>query len=254
MSPLLEHPLVREVSLSGAEIIDRRRLLIHRKRFLHELYREWYRGLAGTLPDPPGAVLELGSGAGFLAEVVPGVVTSDVVPCRGIDLVADACSLPVTAGSVRAVVLVDVLHHLADPIAFLAEAARCVRPGGVVTMVEPWVTSWSRLVYRHLHHEPFDDCATSWSTPVAGPLAGANGALPWILFARDWQRVAELRPEWRRASITPMMPFAYLASGGVSRRSLLPGGAYRPWRWLERVSGLDTRMGMFAHIVLRRVE
>src|SRR5262249_31802772 len=43
----------------------------------------------------------------------------------------------------------------ADGIKSWPQATRCVRSGGVVAMIEPWVTPWSRFVYTRLHHEPF---------------------------------------------------------------------------------------------------
>ena len=86
--------------------------------------------------------------------------------------------------------MTNVLHHLPQPGRFFDEAAGCVRPGGVVAMVEPWNTAWSRWVYRHhLHHETFLPAAADWEVPRGGPLSAANGALPWILFARDRERL-----------------------------------------------------------------
>jgi hypothetical protein len=52
-------------------------------------------------------------------------------------------------------------------------------------MIEPWVTPWSRLVYTRMHHEPFVPAAAQWEFLTTGPLSGANGALPYILFSRD---------------------------------------------------------------------
>ena len=69
-----------------------------------------------------------------------------------------------------------------DPAGFLAESARCVRAGGALVMIEPWVSRWSRFVYTRFHHEPFDPDSPRWEVPQTGPLSGANGALPWILF------------------------------------------------------------------------
>jgi SAM-dependent methyltransferase len=160
---------------------------------------------------------------------------------------------PFAGGSLRALVLTNLLHHVEDPARCLAEAARCVRPGGVFSAIEPWVTPWSRLVYRRLHHEPFDPEAPRWRRAPGGPLSAANGALPWILFRRDLGRFESELPQWRLERVLPMMPFRYLLSGGVSMRSLAPGWSFGAWTGLERL--LAPAMGslaMFAHIVLRR--
>jgi hypothetical protein len=149
--------------------------------------------------------------------------------------------------------MTNVLHHLPNPRIFFAEASRCVRPGGVVSMIEPWSTSWSRLVYRRLHHEPFEPDTPSWNTVSSGPLSGANGAIPWIVFERDRTVFEHEFPEWQIERVNPMMPVAYLLSGGVSLRSFVPGWSFAPIRGVERaLGGWKRRPAMFAHIVLRR--
>jgi len=50
---------------------------------------------------------------------------------------ADAAHLPFADGAFDAVLIRDLLHHLPDRAAALAEARRVVRPGGRVTVVEP---------------------------------------------------------------------------------------------------------------------
>ena len=249
----LEHPLTRGRSLDDPATTELRREIVRSKPFLRRLYREWHTAIRDELPGGAGAVLELGSGAGMLREVVPEVISSEVFLCAGVDVVADGRHLPFAGGSLRAVVLVDVLHHVPDCRSLFREAARCVRPGGVLVAVEPWVTWWSRLVYGRLHHEPFDPDRRDWSFPSSGPLTGANGALPWIVFQRDRARFESDYPEWNVRSIDPLMPVSYLLSGGVSLRSLAPGWLYGPVRFLERLAApLADRTAMFAYITLER--
>lgn len=254
LKTLLQHPLTRGLDLDDPRTTALRRAIIAEKPFLREIYAEWYAGIAAALPAGPGAVLELGSGAGFLADLVPGLLTTDIIACPGLDAVADGHRLPVATGSLRAIVMTNVFHHLARPRRFLAEAARCVRPGGAMVMVEPWVTPWSRLIYTRLHHEPFDPAA-AWEFPQGGPLSGANGALPWIVFQRDRARLAAEFPWWRLGAVTPLMPFRYPLSGGVSLRALAPAWSYGLWRGCEDLLApwMD-RLAMFARIVLVRGE
>ena len=50
-----------------------------------------------------------------------------------------------------------------------------------------------------------------------------------------------------------MMPFRYLASGGVAMRSLSPGWSYGIWHGVERLlAPLDGQLAMFALIVVER--
>jgi SAM-dependent methyltransferase len=252
-SSWLQHPLTRGLDLDDPRTTALRRRIIADKPFLRRIYAEWYEGIAAELPPPPGAVLELGAGAGFLAEYVPSLIASDIMPCPNTDAVIDGHALPLADGSLRAVVMTNVFHHLARPRRFLAEAARCVRPGGALVLIEPWVTPWSLLIYTRLHHEPFAPEAPAWEFPPSGPLSGANGALPWMVFERDREAFEREFPEWRVVSVTPIMPLRYLLSGGVSLRSLMPGWSFGLWRGAEALLGPATgRCAMFARIVLAR--
>jgi ubiquinone/menaquinone biosynthesis C-methylase UbiE len=73
--------------------------------------------------------VELGYGPGFLKELYPEVIATDVVPSRYADRVADAGALPFGDGEIGTIVFVDVFHHLPKPDAFLREAARTLRAG-----------------------------------------------------------------------------------------------------------------------------
>lgn len=244
---ILSHPLTRGLSVDDPRTTLLRRSLIKEKTFLRMLYSEWYERIVNLLPEKTD-VLELGSGAGFLEEVLPVVITSEVFETPGVKLITDACDLPFPDRSLSAIVMTDVFHHIHDVGRFVVEATRCIRPGGKIVMIEPWRTPWSEWVYTHLHHEPFS-ASSDWEIPCTGPLSGANGALPWIIFQRDKTLFEARYPQWRLNAIEPMMPFSYLLSGGVSMRSLVPGWMYRPIRVLEQILS-QKHWAMFALIEL----
>ncbi|MCM2256349.1 MAG: class I SAM-dependent methyltransferase [Vicinamibacteria bacterium] len=251
---LLENPLTRGLPLDSPATTHVRRQVIATKPFLRRIYEEWYSDVARHLPPGPGRVLELGSGAGFLHEHVPDVIRSEIFHCPDMSVVLDGCHLPFAPRSLRAIVMTDVLHHVPDVRRFFAEATEAVREDGAMVLVEPWVTPWSRFVYGSFHHEPFLPEAPRWEFATTGPLSGANGALPWIVFERDRATFEREFPAWRIEVIRPGMPFCYLVSGGVSLRSLMPGWSYGAWRGLERaLQPLMGQLAMFATIVLRRV-
>lgn len=230
-----------------------RRRIIREKPFLRRIYEDWYRQIIASLPEGRGRVVELGSGAGFLRDRLAELITSEIFPTPEIDLVMDGAALPLDSGSLRAVVMVDVLHHIPQPRRLFAEAARCVRPGGRIVMIEPWVTPWSSVIYGRLHHEPFDPRTREWEFLSTGPLSGANGALPWILFQRDRTQFEREFPAWQIRQIELQMPFRYIVSGGVSMRSLSPGWTYVGWSALERLTQpWAASLAMFARIVLQR--
>jgi SAM-dependent methyltransferase len=249
----LAHPLTAGLRLDDPATTELRKQIIASKPFLRAIYDEWYGLLAARLPAIEGDVLELGSGAGYCERFIPGLITSEVFPCSGVRLIADACRMPFPDTSLRAVVFTDVLHHMPDVRRFFAEAIRCLRPGGGILMIEPWVSPWSRFVYTHFHHEPFRPEATDWSFPSGGPLSGANSALPWIVFARDRHRFETEFPQLVVDEIRPFMPFRYLVSGGVGMRNLMPGFTHSIWKTIERM--LEPRMSklaMFALVSLQK--
>ncbi|WP_136715358.1 class I SAM-dependent methyltransferase [Halorientalis salina] len=85
-----------------------------------------------------------GSGQGVRALDVSEGIVADAAPGmlrrarrRGLDAVgADAGTLPLTDESVDAVLILDALHHMRGPEAVVGEAARVLRPGGVLVILE----------------------------------------------------------------------------------------------------------------------
>ena len=248
---MLQDPHAIGVDLDSPENTIKRINFIKSKIFLKNLYMDWYRLQRNVLPDGEGEVLELGSGGGFFHEVAPSIST-DVFYMPQLDIVLRAEGLPFKDRSLRAITMTNVLHHIPDVTAFFAEAARVLRPGGVIAMIEPWITPWSKWVYKNLHHEPFDLETMEWSFPPGGPLSSANEALPYIIFERDKPRFNAAFPKLQLQSIRILMPFSYLFSGGVSFRSLMPGFLYRFVRTCE--SQFEHLSGMFSFIVLKATE
>ena len=230
-----------------------RKQIIQEKPLLKSIYEEWYRCVCDNLPLIEGPVLEIGSGAGFLKKYVPELIASDIMPISGNDIACDAQHLPFKDGDLRAIVLINVLHHIADPVQFFKDSARCVKNDGAIIMIEPWVSSWSRVIYGKLHHEPFDPTSPSWSLPESGPLSGGNDALPWIIFQRDQDRFHQ-QTDWRIKLVKETMPFRYLLSGGVSMRSLVPTWMIRPLTFLEASMSprIMKNIAMFAIVIITK--
>jgi len=255
LKKLLTCPRARGLDIDDPRTTEIRRRIILEKPFLRRLYDEWFKGIRDELPAGKGPVIEVGSGAGYLEKFAPHVVKSDTIPCPDIDIVLDGGALPFADASLAALVMVDVFHHLSRPRSFLQEAQRCLSPGGMIIMIEPWVTPWSRFAYGRFHPEPFVPEAKTWEFPSTGPLSGANIALPWIVFSRDRDMFQAEFPLLRIQAIEPMMPFLYLLSGGLSFRSFQPGWTYPLWRFLERLLvSVRPDIAMFARIAVHRIE
>lgn len=253
MKSWLAHPLVRDLNIDDPRTFELRRQIIQKKKFLRKIYEEWYSAIASSLPLTGGPVLELGSGGGFIKEVFPRLIASDCFFSRRLDLVMDGQQFPFKDKSLRAIVMTNVFHHLPRPREFFRESIRCLHSGGVIVMIEPWVTPWSKFVYKRFHSEPFELESPDWEFNSSGPLSSANGANPWIIFERDREKFCKEFKELKIMSIRPIMPFRYLVSGGVSSRSLMPGLTYDFWRLIEHaIHPWINQMAMFAQIILER--
>jgi SAM-dependent methyltransferase len=239
-------PLTRGLSVDDPRTTELRIQILRNKPFVRRIYDDWYGMIGARIPNGSGSVLELGSGAGYLKQSVPGLIRSEVFPSSNTDLIADARRLPFADGSLRAIVMTDVFHHIPDVDSFLQEACRCLRARGRIVMIEPWVSFWSRPIWS-FHPEPFLPDASSWQIPEKGPLSGANIALPWIVFVRDRLRFATVLPEFQVEEVIPFMPFSFLISGGLSQRSLLPAASYGALKKIEcLLAPWMDQIGMFA--------
>ena len=194
----------------SARLAEHRRIW-EGKPVLSRVYAVWFDALLAGLP-PRASVVEVGAGPGFLSayarERAAGItwVASELLETPWNDVVADGLQLPFGAGSFDAVVGLDLVHHLARPAAFFAEAARVLRPGGRVAVIEPWVSPFSYPIYRWLHQEgctlastvgPFGRDAASGKDPFRGDAAvlwrlvkgtPPRGGGSWA-FAAAWTRM-----------------------------------------------------------------
>jgi SAM-dependent methyltransferase len=250
----LQYAELRGVPIDSPETSVVRRELVQRNACARYSFERWYRQLAAAVATAPkGLRVELGSGGGFLDRYIPNLIKTEVVPLPFIDVVCRAESLPFASASTGAIVMVNVLHHIGEVDRFFDEATRILIPGGLIVMIEPFVSRWSRLVYRYLHHEPFDPEVEEWKLPPAGRLSGGNDALSWILFVRDRERFSRQYPKLRIEGVQPHSAFSHLLSGGVTTRPLAPLWMIRGLAGLEaRHTRAMTRLGLFFTVEVRR--
>ena len=199
-----------------------------RKPVLAQVYAPWFDALVDQAPAGT-PVLEIGAGPGFLRDHArrrrAGLqwVATDIIGAPWIDVAADGSRLPFADGTFGAVVCLDLVHHLARPREFFAEASRVLRPEGRLAAVEPWVSPLSYPIYRWTHEEGCDLGIDPWSPFGSGPKEAfeGNGALAWkVVRAADaatWSAVGLGVPR-----VTRLNAFGYLLSLGFRPRSLLP--------------------------------
>jgi SAM-dependent methyltransferase len=210
--------------LDSASRAGELRQVILGKPSLKRLYDKFYEQYAACLARCPdsGIVVEIGSGAGLAKEMIPELVATDILPYATVDLCVDAMRLPFANGSLKAILLLNTLHHIPDIKLFFSEAQRCLVPNGRILIIDQypgWLSYW---IYKYLHHEPFVPDAEEWSFATTGPLSGANGALCWMVFFRDKSLFARMFKELRIYAVTPHTPFCYWLTGGLKSWSLLP--------------------------------
>ncbi|MFQ5952911.1 MAG: class I SAM-dependent methyltransferase [Candidatus Omnitrophota bacterium] len=228
--------------------------IIQKKPFLRKLYVDFYREFKDSIPDScrNGLLVEIGSGGGFIKEVLPNTITSDMIDLPGLDKKFSALEMPFENNTVDAFFMIDVLHHTKDVRMFFTEVNRCLKKNGKLIMIEPAATMWSRFIYCHFHHERFDPYG-GWDQEEAGRLSLANLAIPWIVFYRDRTTFEALFPSLKIRKLKPHTPFRYLISGGLSFRQILPSFTYSIVKAIEIIAApFNEYLGMFLTIEIEK--
>jgi SAM-dependent methyltransferase len=204
------------------------------KPALRAVYEHLYEKMAAVCI--PGRTLEIGGGSGNFSDFVPGVITTDIQRVPWLDVVCDAHRLPFEEASFDNIVMFDVLHHFDRPRRFFSEAARVLRPGGRVVMMEPMITPVSWPVYQYLHPEPVrlrEDPLEDGDPKSGKDPFDANQAIPMLLFRHGGGALTRACPSLRLQEFHYLGLWAYPLSGGFRRWTLIPKSLVPPVLWLE---------------------
>ena len=240
------------------DVLDRRREVWQSRPLTREVYRRYYEIIAAEL-CPGTRTVEIGAGAAQFKQFMPTVLLSDIVPTSDLDFAADAMQLPIRTAALDNIVMLDVLHHLPRPAMFFREAIRVLRPGGRLVMLEPYISPFSRLVFRLAHPEPVDLRADPLPPDGArvfenlGPFS-SNQAIPTLLFFRHGTRFGRAFSELRLRARRLDSVIAYPLSGGFSGPCLVPRFAYSlVWAMERLLSPLLRWMAFRLLVTLERV-
>jgi SAM-dependent methyltransferase len=259
MNGILQHPDLKSLAMGSPEWFAAQRAMIDSKPAVKRCYDLWYRMLledADSVPPEYRAypAVEIGSGLSYLRELRPEIIASDVTP-GNVDLALDGRCLPFRDGSVRALLLTHVFHHIPDVASFLREAERVLVPGGVVSMVDETHTPFARFFFSVFHPEPYNDRATEWSFPAGHTMLDSNQALSWMVFFRDRDRLREIAPQLTLERWSYLPWFSYLLSGGVNLRSLIPRSLAPISRTLDAaVKPLDGAFAIHWRLTVRKYD
>jgi SAM-dependent methyltransferase len=251
------HSLLSGLEMGSPEWFAAQRTMLDLKPGVARCYRLWYELLLKDLDSVAPrfskcAAVEIGSGSSFLHELRPGIITSDIVP-GAVDLVVDGRELPFADNSVRALFLTHVFHHIPDVERFLREASRVLVPSGVVSIVDETHTRFARFFFDKVHPEPYNDQAADWSFPAGHTMLDSNQALSWMVFFRDRQRFESVAPNLALEQWRYLPWFAYLMSGGVNLRSLVPRPLAGAFELADRaLTPVDRFFAIHWHLTLRK--
>jgi len=205
--------------------LQKHRDIWKKKKILRDIYEEWYRMIISDLSKVEGPTVELGAGIGNFKEFCPQAISADIEKRDWLDMTFDAHEMPFDNSSVANLVMVDVLHHLADPVRFLHEASRVLKSGGRLIMLEPFPSPFSQVVYKLFHPEPFlydIDYFSEQKVKEKHPW-DSNQAIPYLIFYKHLDKFNE---EFSNSfSILKKEKLSYIlypASGGFENPSRVP--------------------------------
>ena len=230
------------IDFDSVETSERAITIMREKKCLRDIYEEMYRYMMkvsikklSAVSNEKRVILEIGSGGGFLKDIYPDVITSDVKKLSNVDMVVDATALPFEANSLDAIFAVHVIHHIPDIGKFLNEALRVIKPNGGIVCIEPYWSPVSRILYKKIHPEPFDEKMPGWKFPSIGPMTGSNQALSYILLKRDKTLFDNKFPEYEVIRLKRFGFIRYFCTGGIWLKQKLPNFCFPILRAAEKL-------------------
>lgn len=133
--------------------------------------------------DREAVILNLGSGVHTLCK---DAVNVDILPLKGVDVVADVHALPFKDGAIDAVVGEFLLEHVRDPQAVVREIFRVLKPGGMMYATTPFITGYhsSPGDYQRWTTSGLRELFRAFEEKELGILIGPTNAMTYIF--REW--------------------------------------------------------------------
>jgi len=238
-------------------ILEKHKVTWEKKKILRVIYEEWYKKIIYNLSNIDGKTVELGAGSGNFKEYMPDVISADIDDCEWLDLCFDAHHMPFENEEITNIVMIDVLHHLYNPVKFLHEAERVLKKTGRVIMLEPFPSLFSLQIYKRFHPEPFIfdvDYFTKNDLKDKDPW-DSNQAIPYLIFFKDADKFKKYFGKKFKIVAKEKLSFIlYPASGGFENKAMISDSLIKPFKGLEiLLSPLKSLLAFRCFIVLEKI-
>lgn len=238
-------------------ILEKHKAIWNKKKIIRDIYSDWYKKILADLSAAEGKTVELGGGSGNFKEFKSDVISSDIEPCEWLDMCFDAHKMPFVDDGISNIVMIDVLHHLYNPIQFLKESYRVLKKGGRIVMLEPYPSPFSLIIYRKFHPEPFimdvdyfskDDLQNKdpWDS---------NQAIPYLIFFKNINKFnKEFGNKFKVVKREKLSCILYPASGGFENKALIPDFLIPVFKGIENIlTPLRPLLAFRCYIVIEKI-
>jgi SAM-dependent methyltransferase len=255
----LQDPRLKGVDVDSDVFLKIHHQILNEKRMMHDVFSEFYQAcinLDKKYFSGEGQCVEIGAGVSFFKKQHPEIISTDIKEAENLDRVIDALDMDFEDHSIRAIYGINCFHHFPDPDKFFRELNRVLVKGGGCVLIEPYYGFLAKHFYKQLFDtETFNVSQQDWRNPDNQVMTGANQALSYIVFKRDYKIFVLKYPGLEIVYHKPLGNYIrYLLSGGLNFRSLLPGWSSPVLKFFEFcISPLNRYFGLHHVIVIRKI-
>jgi SAM-dependent methyltransferase len=218
------------------EVLYKHKVLWKNKKITRYLYAKWYKEVEKELSPIVGPSIELGAGIGNFKEFLPSSIASDIIYCEWLDIVHSAMALPYKDNSIANFILIDTIHHVANPIKTIDEMKRCLKNNGRIIIYDIYISMFSYLFYNYFHREDVDLSVDIYNLKVDSrdkdPFS-SNQAISTLLFYKHSNKFVMKYPELKVIKRELKEFLLYPLSGGFEGRQLVPFRLINFLEWID---------------------